>query len=451
MATAESRPTATTTSRATKWSLAVLVAINVLNFYDRHVAAAVVEPIRKEFLLTDTQLGWINTAFTILYGVVGLPLGRLADRASRKKLLSAGVAVWAMLTACTRWVHSYPFLVFTRLGVGVGEAAAAPTATSWIGDLYPPERRARPLALFMLGVPVGGSLSYFFSGAIAQRLGWRAAMLVAAAPALLLIPLLLLLKEPERGHSERSLPRAPGASSIGQVLRIPTFWWIALSGALVNFNLYGIALFYPALFGRIHHMNVARAGTTMGVIYAVGGVLGGWVAGQLGDRMVQGGRGRMQIAAVAALLAAPLLYFGIRQGYGAISMVLPLLTVSYGLLNMYYGLVYAAIQDIVAPALRGTTMALYFLVMYLSGASWGTVIIGKMSDHFALRAAHLAGLQKISEAARGNGLQQALMAIPVLSVLLALVLWAGSKTIDDDIQRSGSGTKSGMQESGASL
>jgi MFS family permease len=197
-------------------------------------------------------------------------------------------------------------------------------------------------------------------------------------------------------------------------------------------------------------MNVARAGTTMGIIYAVGGVLGGWIAGHLGDRLVQGGSGRMQIAAVAALLAAPLSYFGIRQGYGALSIVLPLLTLSYGLLNMYYGLVYAAIQDIVAPALRGTTMAMYFLVMYLSGASWGTVIIGKMSDHFALRAAHLAGLQKINEAARGIGLQQALMAIPVLSVLLALVLWAGSKTIGDDIQRSRSAAKS-VQESGAVL
>jgi len=131
-------------------------------------------------------------------------------------------------------------------------------------------------------------------------------------------------------------------------------------------------------------------------------VLGGWAAGHLGDRMVQGGRGRMKIAAVAALLAAPLSYFGIRQGYGAFAFALPLLTLAYGLLNMYYGLVYAAIQDIVAPALRGTTMAMYFLVMYLSGASWGTVIIGKMSDHFALQAAHLAGLQKINEGADGD-------------------------------------------------
>jgi MFS family permease len=101
---------------------------------------------------------------------------------------------------------------------------------------------------------------------------------------------------------------------------------------------------------------------------------------------------------------------------------------------MYYGLVYAAIQDIVAPALRGTSMSIYFLVMYLGGASWGTLIIGRMSDRFALHAAHLAGMDKITEQFRAIGLQQALLLIPVLSVLLALVLWLGSKTIGKDIE-----------------
>src|SRR5499427_8012540 len=173
----------------TWWPLAVLVAINVLNFYDRQVAGAVVEPVRKEFFLTDTQIGWLNTAFTVLYGIVGLPLGRLADRVSRKKLLALGVTVWALLTASARWINSFSFLMVTRLGVGVGEATAAPTATSWIGDLFPPEKRSKPLALFMLGVPVGGALSFFFTGPIALKYGWRTAMTVAAAPALLLIPL----------------------------------------------------------------------------------------------------------------------------------------------------------------------------------------------------------------------------------------------------------------------
>ena len=419
----------------TWWPLAVLVAINTLNFYDRQVAGAVVEPVRKEFHLTDTQIGWLNTAFTILYGVVGLPLGRLADKVSRKKLLAIGVALWALFTASARWINSYSFLVFSRLGVGIGEATAAPTATSWIGDLFPVERRSKALALFMLGVPVGGALSFFFSGPIALRLGWRAAMIVAAAPAMLLVPLLLMLHEPERGASERRAIPAD-AGSIWQVLRIPTFWWIAISGALVNFNLYAVGTFFPAFFSRIHHMNVARAGVMTGIVYAIGGVLGGSVAGIWGDRIVRrSNRGRLKIAAIAALLAVAPAYFGIHQGYGALAIALPLLTLAYGLLNMYYGLVYASIHDIVAPALRGTSMAIYFLVMYLGGASWGTVIIGKMSDMFALRAAHLAGLNTINESFKAIGLQKALLAIPVLSILLAAVLWMGSRTIERDIAR----------------
>jgi MFS family permease len=173
-----------------------------------------------------------------------------------------------------------------------------------------------------------------------------------------------------------------------------------------------------------------------GIVYAIGGVLGGSVAGIWGDRIVRRNRsGRMKIAAIAALLAVPLSYFGIHQGAGSIALALPLLTVAYGLLNMYYGLVYASIQDIVAPALRGTSMSIYFLVMYLGGASWGTLIIGKMSDRFALHAAQLAGLDKITEPFKAIGLQQALLAIPVLSALLALVLWAGSRTIGKDLQR----------------
>jgi MFS family permease len=439
-ATTPAETVSTAAARAAWWPLAVLVAINILNFYDRQVAGAVVEPVRKEFSLSDTQIGWLNTAFTIVYGLVGLPLGRLADRVSRKRLLAVGITIWALMTASARWINSYSFLVFARLGVGVGEATAAPTATSWIGDLFPPEKRSKPLALFMLGVPVGGALSFFFSGPIAQRLGWRVAMLAAAAPALLLVPLLLMLHEPARGASEKHAPVAKDSGSIWAVLRVPTFWWIALSGALVNFILYSIAVFLPAFFSRTHHMGVARAGITMGIIYAIGGVLGGSVAGVWGDRVVKRSRsGRMKIASIAALLAAPLTYFGIHQGIGSLAVALPLLTIAYGLLNMYYGLVYAAIQDIVAPALRGTSMAIYFLVMYLGGASWGSLIIGKLSDWFALHAAHLAGLDKINEAFKAIGLQQALLAIPVLSFLLAAVLWAGSKTIERDIvaQRQG--------------
>jgi predicted MFS family arabinose efflux permease len=416
-----------TSSRAARISLAFLVLINIVNFYDRHVAGALAEPMRREFGLSDTQIGWLGTYFTLLYAVVGLPLGRLADTISRKKLLAAGATVWGLLTAFAAWAWNFPSLAVSRLGVGVGEATAAPAATSWIGDLYPPQRRSRPLALFMLGVPVGGALSFFFSGPIAQRFGWRPAMVAAALPALLLAPVLLLLKEPERGASEA---RVHAQGSVWEVLRIPTFWWIVISGVLVNFNLYAIGTFLPAFFGRVHHLQVGRAGVATGVVYAAGGLLGGTVGGFWGDFIVRRrADGRMLVAALAALVAAPLAYFGVQQSAGALALAIPLLTLTYGLLNMYYGLVYASIQDIVAPALRGTTMAIYFLFMYLGGASFGPVLTGKLSDLMGRRAAAAAGSPAVSEAFRALGLQQAMLVIPVLSLALGVVLWAGSRSM----------------------
>ena len=135
----------------------------------------------------------------------------------------------------------------------------------------------------------------------------------------------------------------------------------------------------------------------------------------------------MKIAAAAALHCRAARLFRNTSGLWSLALAMPLLTLSYGLLNMYYGLVYASIQDIVAPALRGTSMSIYFLVMYMIGASWGTLIIGKMSDLFALHAAHLAGSEKINEAFKAIGLQQALLAIPVLSFLLAVSAVDGIK------------------------
>jgi len=282
-------------------SLAVLFAVNILNFYDRQVLGALLEPIRKEFHLSDTQLGALGTLPIVLYALVGLPLGRLADSTSRKRLLAAGVAVWASLTGLGGLVQSYLMLLFSRLGVYVGEAACAPAATSWIGDLFPAERRSRALALFMLGVPVGGALSYAISGPVAQAWGWRAALVVAALPAALLIPALLSLDEPARGASEARLPEAAAAPPVWSILRIPTMWWIIASGALVNFNLYALGTFFPAFLTRYHRLSVAQAGLWAGIGYGAAGVAGGLIAGAWGDRVIhQRKDGRMLSASAAA-------------------------------------------------------------------------------------------------------------------------------------------------------
>ncbi len=418
-------------------SLAVLFAVNILNFYDRQVLGALLEPIRKEFHLSDTQLGALGTLPIVLYALAGLPLGRLADSGSRKRLLAAGVAVWASLTGLGGLVQSYLMLLVSRLGVYVGEAACAPAATSWIGDLFPAERRSRALAIFMLGVPIGGALSYAISGPAAQAWGWRAALVVAALPAALLIPALLTLDEPARGASETRRPAtATAAPPVWSILRIPTMWWIIASGALVNFNLYALATFFPAFLTRYHGLSVGQAGLWAGVGYAVAGIAGGAIAGAWGDRVIHKRKdGRMLSAAVAALVAAPLALIGIRQPAGGAAASIALIMIAYGFLNMYYGLVYSAIHDIVAPAVRATTMAIYFLAMYLCGASFGPLLTGRLSDSLARSAAHAAGSAVVGEAYRAIGLHQAMYVIPALSAALALALYAGSRTIAADMAR----------------
>jgi len=417
------------------FAVLVLFAINILNFYDRHVPGALVEPMRKEFHLNDMQIGLLGSVFIWLYAIMGVPLGRIADSGSRKKLLACGLVVWASLTACAAIATNYSILLISRVGVGLGEATCAPAATSWLGDLFPAEKRARVLALFMLGVPFGGALAYFSSGPLAQAHGWRAAMVLAAAPALVLVPILLTLEEPRRGASETHPPPAARTSVLG-LLRLPTLWWIIASGVFLNFNSYAIATFLPAFLSRVHGLSLASSGIATGVIFLVGGLGGGLGAGYVGDFIVQRRKdGRMLCAAIAALMAVPLSCLGILQPAGSLFKAITFLLLTYAVLTSYYGLVYSAIQDFVAPNQRGITMAIYFMAMYLCGASFGPLLTGRVSDLLAHRAAVLAGSPAVTESFRAIGLQQAMLIIPIFSAVLAGVLYAGSRTITSDIAR----------------
>ncbi len=401
-------------------ALAVLFAVNFVNIYDRQVLGALAEPVRREFALSDTQLGALSTLFTLVYAVAGLPLGRMADTRSRRRLLAAGVAVWTSLTALGALASNYAMLLATRLGVAAGEAVCAPAATSWIGDLFGPERRSRALATFMLGVPLGVSLSFAIGGPVAQAFGWRAALLLAALPAVVLVPALLALPEPPRGAAEtKQLP----AGGPRELLRIPAFVWIVVSGALVNFNLYAISMFFAAFLTRFHAFSVAEAGLYAGLGSGAAGILGGLLAGAWGDRRPHAGA-RLRAASLASLAAAPAALAGILAPPGEAARAVVGVMAAYGLLNMYYGLVYSAIQDLVGPQLRGTAIAVYFMAMYLCGASFGPLLTGRLSDLLARRALEAGAA---AETARAIGLQQAMYIIPVLSLALAAALWAGSR------------------------
>ena len=385
----------------------VLFLVNAVNFYDRLVLGAVLEPIRHEFSLSDTQLGALVTLFTVVFAFAGLPAGRMADTRGRRGLLAMGIAVWAGLTGMAALATSYAMLLATRLGVGIGEAVCTPAATSWIGDVTPPERRSRAMAWFMMAVPAGGLVSYAVGGPVAQSYGWRAAMAIAAMPALLLIPAVLWLREPARA-------KRPEPAGSGKWKPPAGFWWIAASGAIINFALYAFSTFLPAMLTRYYGVSVARAGVWMGIGSGVAGVAGALVAGALGDRV----RRKLRLAAAAMAIAAVPMFAAMAARSPEAAVMLAML--GYGLMQMYYALAYAAIQDIVPADARGRAMSVYLVTTYIGGASWGPVATGRLSDWLA-RGSGLSG-----EAARAAGLHGAMYVVPVFAVALAGVLWKAS-------------------------
>src|SRR5881296_3739736 len=195
-----------------------------MNFFDRQIIGGVGEGIRREWGLSDTALGLLGTVFTLLYAVFGLPLGRMSDTGARRRILAGGVFVWSLLTAASGLTRSFGQLIVARLGVGVGEATCSPASTSLIGDLVPTTSRARAVAIWMLGLPLGLGLANGAGGWILQNWGWRNAFYVAAIPGLLCAAAALLMREPTRGTKEEHEvgDRVRPGNPYRLVLSIPT-------------------------------------------------------------------------------------------------------------------------------------------------------------------------------------------------------------------------------------
>ena len=429
--------------RSNAWFvLWILFAINTMNFFDRQILGAVGEPIRKEWGLSDSALGALGTAFTLLYAFVGVPFGRLTDRTKRTRILSAGVLVWSLMTATSGAARNFWQLFACRLGVGVGEASCAPAATSIIGDLFPASRRARALSIFMLGLPFGIALSFAVSGTITRSYGWRPAFYVAGVPGLLCALMVLFIRDPKRGATETH--KIGGRQRVGSpyrlVLSTPTMRWLIVSGALHNFNMYAIGSFITPFLMRYHGVDIRKANFVSMVVYGLFGVPGLMLGGVVGDSiMKRRANGRLLVGALAILGAVPFILLALGRTGGDTLGFMILMGAGCALMYGYYSTVYSTIQDVIEPGLRGTAMALYFFAMYVLGASLGPYGTGLASDFFARRAASAAGVTILTHQAlepfRAAGLHSAMYIVPVLGVLLALVLFAASGTVTKDMEK----------------
>jgi len=418
--------------------LFLLFLANLFNFFDRTIPAIIIEPIRLEWSLSDFQIGLIGTAFTLVYAIAGVPLGRLADTGARRKIMGWGLALWSGLTAVNGLAWNFTSFLMVRMGVGIGEASYAPAANSLIGDLFPAHKRARAMGIFMLGLPLGLLLAFFSIGALVKAFdSWRAPFFIAALPGLLLALLMFSIREPARGAAETvRVGVEPVARPVRKVLAIRTFWWLVLAGLTFNFATYACNSFMVPMLQRYFLLPLQQAAVATGLIVGLTGLVGLTLGGWIADRLHQKSeRGRLLFGAFSMLLAA--LATGTALLLGQVSIGLFVALFSFGWLFAYnfYTCVYTAIQDVVEPRLRATAMALFFAGLYLLGGGLGPVVVGLLSDHFAQAAMLAAGAAQMSEAFKAVGLHNAMYLIPVALFLTMLCLFQAASCFSRDAAR----------------
>jgi len=368
----------------------------IFNFVDRQIIGILAVPIKAELGLSDRQLGLMGgVAFALFYSTLALPIAWLADRKSRVVIISVSVAVWSAFTALCGLAQNFWQLFLARMGVGIGEAGGVAPSYSLIADYFPRSSRARALAFFSLGIPIGSALGIFFGGWIASAVDWRAAFIVvglAGIPAALL--LWWFVPEPRRGASEVEVaeqlaqapidaapaPVAPPFSVVARTLaRNPSFWLLSFGAASGSILGYGLIFWLPSFFNRSFDLELGQVAWFYGSIVLVGGMLGTWIGGVLGDRL-----GTARPAAYALIPAACFLAAGPAYAAGLFAPSLATAWILFVIPQMlglaWLGPILAAIQRLVPPEMRATASASFLLINNFIGIGFGVFIIGELSQ-----------------------------------------------------------------------
>jgi predicted MFS family arabinose efflux permease len=368
--------------------LAMLVLVYTFNFIDRQIVAILAVPIKADLRLTDAQLGLTGgLAFALLYTTLGIPIARLADRASRTWIMTWALALWSAMSAACGFAHSFPQLFLARLGVGIGEAGGVAPAYSLICDFFPRNQRARALGIYSFGIPIGSALGVVIGGIIASRISWRMAFFAVGLTGLLIAPLFkLTVREPARGAYDKLSP-SPAHSPLQHVFRVlrkkRSFWALSLGASAASMMGYGMFFWMPSFLVRSFGLSLLQASLGFGTIVLVGGLVGIWLGGALADRF--GTRRKAVYAllpAIAFIATVPFYVAGVLSTTLSTCIALMLVPTALGL--AWLGPVLSAMQHIVPHNMRVTTSAVFLFINNLIGIGLGLPLIGALSD--AMRA-----------------------------------------------------------------
>lgn len=376
--------------------IAVLSTVTLFSQLDRHFPSLLVAPLKDRFAITDTQFSLLHGyAFALTYAVMGVPFGRIVDRANRRNLIVAGLLIWSVLTVMGAFAQNFPQLIAARMGVGIGEAVLAPAAYSIIADYFAPERRGRAMAVYYTSLAVGSGIAMIAGGAMLRAIPatgigipglghletWQAMFLLAGLPGTVLVWILLTIREPVRqevGSSDKT-------ASFGDFLRYiaqHSGIFLRVIGAAGLFTIvgYGVLGWAPALFERRFDIPPGQSALFIGASMMLGGTVGPLFAGWLSDLLVKRGKqaARMWPLIMGAFMLVPATAWAIMPTVGLAIMLLTVAILSMGMIQASIPVI---LQDLMPNRMRGQAIALYLLVASLVGIGFGPMAVGLMTDY----------------------------------------------------------------------
>ena len=413
------------TSLYSYYVLALLSIVYVFNFIDRQIMAVLIDPIKAEFGVSDTAMGFLSGfAFVFFYTLVGIPIARWADRGSRRFIITVAIAVWSLMTAASGLARSFAQLAVIRVLVGVGEAGATPPSHSLLSDYFPLNKRATALAIYSWGVYIGAALAFPIGGYLVAHYGWRTAFYAVGLPGVALSLLVwFTVRELPRGRAETGAANVEHAS-LGEVVRFllsrRSFMLIVLGSSLQSLSGFGVITWGAPFLSRVHAMGWTEIGVTMGWIIGIAGCTGVFLGGKLADRL--GRRDTawyMRLPALESFLCIPFVtgFALLADTRLAVLSFIPF----YFLGAAYVGPMHAMVQSLVRVRMRATASAILLFVVNMIGAGLGPLAIGLLNDYvFGPIYGEMA-------------IRYSIFVIGLVGGLASILFWQASKSLSADL------------------
>lgn len=419
-----------------KWLVIILLMLAyTFSFMDRYIVNLLVDPMKEDLHLTDTQVSLLlGISFALFYAILGIPLGRLADKKSRTGIIAAGITVWSIMTALCGTAKTYMQMFLFRMGVGVGEATLSPSAYSLITDYFPKRLWATAISIYSLGIYLGSGIAYIAGGKLIQVLtnyheislplagtifGWQLVFLLFGLPGLIIALLLMLVKEPLRIKGNENSKNSLKEFFRWIQMEGKLFMLLCIGSSIFNIAVYATATWLPTYLKRVHHLTIDEAGLLLGlstlILPSIGIIAGGKIADHFAVK--EGLHGRLKILFYAVLLFIPANLF---YPFTPTVFSTALAMIPHGLLiSATVGMGIACIQEIVPSEYRGTASALLLFSQNLIGMGLGPVCIGLMNDYVYCDSI---------------GIGKSLMTVSITCLIITVIIFKRAMSLNKNIK-----------------